>query len=275
MSEPMHIISLGAGVQSSTMALMAAAGELTPMPVAAIFADTQDEPKSVYDWLDWLEKELPFKVHRVTRGRLSETSLTMKRTKDGRLFSKTDIPFFTLNHDGSQGKIVHRGCTRDFKIGPLMKKARNLANIKRGQKTVGVIQWIGISLDEIYRMKPSRDAWAESRWPLVEARFNRHDCLRWMKNHGFPQPPRSACIYCPFHSDAEWKRLKESEPHEFMKAVVFEKKLQIAKAASSNFRTTPFLHRSLRPLSEVDLSTEEDNGQQPMFNNECEGMCGV
>ena len=31
-----HIISLGAGVQSSTMALMAACGELMPMPVAAI-----------------------------------------------------------------------------------------------------------------------------------------------------------------------------------------------------------------------------------------------
>ncbi len=38
-----HTISLGAGVQSSTMALMAAAGEITPMPAAAIFADTQAE----------------------------------------------------------------------------------------------------------------------------------------------------------------------------------------------------------------------------------------
>jgi len=55
-TEPLHIISLGAGVQSSTMALMAAAGEITPMPTAAIFADTQDEPASVYRWLDWLEK---------------------------------------------------------------------------------------------------------------------------------------------------------------------------------------------------------------------------
>jgi len=39
-SEPIHIISLGAGVQSSTMSLMAAAGEITPMPTAAVFADT-------------------------------------------------------------------------------------------------------------------------------------------------------------------------------------------------------------------------------------------
>ena len=47
-------VSLGAGVQSSAMALMAAAGEISPMPRAAIFADTQAEPDSVYRWLDWL-----------------------------------------------------------------------------------------------------------------------------------------------------------------------------------------------------------------------------
>ena len=55
-----NVLSLGAGVQSSTMALMAAKGEITPMPDCAIFADTQAEPQSVYDYLDWLEKQLPF-----------------------------------------------------------------------------------------------------------------------------------------------------------------------------------------------------------------------
>ncbi len=58
MNEPIHIISLGAGVQSSTMALMAACGEITPMPTAAIFADTGDEPKAVYEWLGWLASKL-------------------------------------------------------------------------------------------------------------------------------------------------------------------------------------------------------------------------
>lgn len=126
MSEPIQIISLGAGVQSSTMALMAAKGEILPMPVAAIFADTQDEPESVYKWLDWLEKQLPFPTFRVTAGRLSDSALAMKRTKDGRLFSQTNIPFYTRNHDGSIGKIIFRGCTRDNKIKPLLKKAREL-----------------------------------------------------------------------------------------------------------------------------------------------------
>ena len=49
----LRCLSLGAGVQSTTMALMAAHGALTPMPDCAIFADTGWEPEAVYDHLDW------------------------------------------------------------------------------------------------------------------------------------------------------------------------------------------------------------------------------
>src|SRR5258706_9144198 len=100
MNEPIHIISLGAGVQSSTMALMAAAGEITPMPKCAIFADTQDEPASVYRWLDWLGKELPFPVYRVTAGKLSERATKMRVSAKGLVYTKTDIPYFTLSASG-------------------------------------------------------------------------------------------------------------------------------------------------------------------------------
>lgn len=69
-----HVISLGAGVQSTTMALMAAHGEIKPMPDVAIFADTQWEPKAVYDHLDWLGSPnvLPFPIKRVTAGNLRQ-----------------------------------------------------------------------------------------------------------------------------------------------------------------------------------------------------------
>ena len=69
-----RVISLGAGVQSSVMSLMAARGELE-MPDAAIFADTQWEPKEVYDHLNWLEEQLPFPVYRVTHGDIRKMSL--------------------------------------------------------------------------------------------------------------------------------------------------------------------------------------------------------
>ena len=66
------VISLGAGVQSSVMALMAAKGQITPMPDCAIFADTQSEPDHIYEWLDWLETQLPFPIYRITAGNLRD-----------------------------------------------------------------------------------------------------------------------------------------------------------------------------------------------------------
>lgn len=270
-----HILSLGAGVQSSTMALMAAHGEITPMPDAAIFADTQAEPESVYRWLDWLEAQLPFPVHRVTAGSLRERSLTMRTTKDGRKYSSTVIPFFTLNRDGTMGKIRLRSCTADYKIKPILKMARRLGGIKRGQKTIGVRQWIGISLDEAHRMKPSQELWVENCWPLIDLRMRRSDCLRWMEAHGYPPPPRSACVFCPFHNDHEWRRLKTEEPAAFAQAVEFERQLQSAKARSDNMESRPFLHRSTKNLDLIDFSSAEDRGQADLWGNECEGMCGV
>lgn len=153
---------------------------------------------------------------------------------------------------------------------------RKLAGIKRGQNTITVMQWIGISLDEIYRMKESREPWQENRWPLIDARMNRQDCLRWMESHGHPRPPRSACVFCPFHNNAEWAKLKRDEPAEFERAAKFERAVKESDGKkNASINSTLFLHRSCKPLSEVDFSTEEDRGQLNMFVNECEGMCGV
>lgn len=271
MSEPIHILSLGAGVQSSTLALMAAAGEVTPMPVAAIFADTQAEPASVYRWLDWLEKKLPFPVVRVSKGSLRENSLKTKWSSKNQKVTLQSIPAFLKKADGTLS-LMPRQCTRDFKIDPVTKAVNSLR--KKHGNAQGVV-WIGISIDEIYRMKEHRNApRIINRHPLADLRMHREDCKRWMQRKGFPEPPRSACTFCPYHNNSEWRRLKEQEPLEFQSAVEYELQLQTV-LATSTVLATPFLHRSLVPLSEVDLSTEEENGQGNLFNNECEGMCGV
>lgn len=271
-----HYLSLGAGVQSSTLALMYATGELEPMPKAAIFADTQAEPQSVYKWLDWLESQLPFPVHRVSKGSLQDNVLEMRITKDGRRFSKTDIPLFTLNENtGSKGAVPNRSCTIDYKIRQINKFLRKDVPIKRGEKEPKCVSIIGISMDEIRRMKPSRDPWVLCRWPLIEKRINRHRCITWMQERGYPTPPRSACVFCPYHSNAEWRRLQVEEPEEFQRAVQFEKDLQHAKAQSQNFRTKPFLHNSCKPLDEIDFRTDVERGQGLLWDDECEGMCGI
>jgi hypothetical protein len=274
MTEPIHIISLGAGVQSSTMALMAAHGEITPMPHCAIFADTQAEPEGVYKWLDWLEKQLPFPVKRVTAGSIIQDvfTLRMKRDNSG-FFIHSNIPAFVTGTDGKEG-MIPRQCTTNFKIEPLKKAVRQIVKPPRGCKEVRAIQWIGISLDEVQRMKENREPWLVNRWPLVDMRMSRHDCLRWMEAKGYPKPPRSACFFCPYKSDAEWRRLRAEEPKLFERAVLFEKGFQHMKKAGG-LDGLPFLHARRVPLDTIDFSSEEERGQTNLFNNECEGMCGV
>lgn len=239
------------------------------MPKCAIFADTQAEPASVYRWLDWLEKQLPFPVHRVTRSfGLTASALQLQTSgKTGKTYLETGLPVFYLN--GVDIGIGRRQCTEEFKLWPLYRKLKELAG-----DSLGII-WVGISIDEASRMKPARQSGFENRWPLIEKEVTRRQCLKWMRTHNFPEPPRSACVYCPFHNESEWRRLKVHEPLEFARAIDFEYQLQRAAQKATALRGTPFLHRSCKSLDKVDLSTEEERGQLNMFNNECEGMCGV
>lgn len=273
-----NVLNLGAGVQSSCLALMAAKGEITPMPDFAVFADTQAEPQSVYDWLDWLETQLPFPVYRVTKGNLTEDSLKIHNRKDGsgeRL--QRIIPAFGLLPDGTKTAAIGRSCTADYKVKAILNELRIRCGIKRGQKETVITQWIGISWDELQRVKNSTDSWTQHRWPLIERRMTRAHCMQWMKDNGYPEPPRSACVYCPFHSDTEWRRLRNEEPHEFVKAVLFDQKLRQAhQKHNKRLKMEVFLHPSCRPLGSVDFDNDIDKGQQVWdFQAECEGMCGV
>jgi hypothetical protein len=260
-----HIISLGAGVQSSTLALMAAAGEISPMPDAAIFADTQAEPASVYKWLGWLEKQLPFPVYRVTKGDLGEISTTVRISRNGNAYTNGQPPAFIDTGREKEG-IMQRQCTGDFKIKVISRE------IRRIREKQPVIQWIGISTDEAHRMKASTLSYIEHRWPLIELGMSRTDCFTWIADHGLPTPPRSSCVFCPYHSDAEWHRLKSEEPEEFLRAVDYEARFQAAHA-KTRLTGTPFLHRSLRPLQTIDFAAGIEKPNQ--FGNECEGVCGV
>lgn len=278
-----NFLSLGAGVQSSTLALKASLGELGVIPDAAIFADTQAEPDSVYDWLDWLEKELKFPVYRVTAGSLTEESLRIRHIKkqDAKLpigtpYLKKLIPVFGISPDGSRSAAIGRRCTVDFKIVPVLRKVKEL--VRAGgvkPRDADVVQWIGISYDEVHRIKPPREPWITHRYPLIEERMTRKECIEWCLSMGYPSPPRSACVYCPFHSDDEWRRLKGTDPSGWKKAVEFDRELRKRfKEEDESLHIEVYLHDSCVPLDEVDFTKTRT---QPEFDfaSECTGMCGV
>lgn len=265
------IISLGAGVQSTTMALMAARGDIGPMPDAAIFADTGAEPNGVYQHLDQLERQLPFPVYRVSSGNLRDQILGAMAGSN-RMDARP--PFFTRS-----GGMLHRQCTQDFKIIPIVRKVRELLGLKkgaRGPKTPMVEQWIGISRDESIRMKPSRLSYVKHRWPLIEAGMTRADCLRWSEERQYPRPPKSACTFCPYHDDHQWRDLKNNDPEAFAEAVAIDRAIRLGMPGPKRPKGDGwFVHRSLKPLEEVDLRTDAEAGQLNLFLNECGGMCGV
>lgn len=269
------VLSMGAGVQSSTLALMAAHGEVTPMPDVAIFADTGYEPKEVYDWLEFLKTKLPFPVVTVSKGNIKKDNenglVAKKRTEKGGHIS---IPYFTIDKNTNKQGMLNRQCTGEYKIEPVNTYVRReLLNLKprqRAPKKHVVDQWYGISYDEIQRQKvPFTEPWRRNVYPLIERRIYRGQCLEWMEKNGYPQPPRSSCLCCPFHSNSEWLRIKNGDPDEWAELVKFDKKIR-----SNGDRGDLYLHKECKPLDEIDYEKLANTAQLSLLD-ECSGYCGV
>ncbi|MGO1000748.1 hypothetical protein [Lysobacter sp. CA196] len=271
MTKTLRVLSLGAGVQSTAIALMMARGQIEP-PEVAVFADTQVEPASVYRHLDWLKRQLPFPVTTVSAGNLGDEILATSR---GERINNARPPFFVRNPDGSRG-MLRRQCTGDYKIDPIRRHVRTLLGVGPGSRVPSdhqVEMIMGISLDEAGRMKIARDRWQTNVYPLVERRLTRWDCLQWMRRHGFPEPPKSACYPCPFRSDREWRRLRDDDPADFARAVAIDH--AIRTPGYGRLVGESYVHASLIPLDAVDFSTPADKGKLNLWEDECDGQCGV
>jgi hypothetical protein len=211
MSSPITILNLGAGVQSTTVALMAVHGELPPID-HAIFADTQWEPAAVYAHLGWLTgimQSAGFRVHRITAGNIREDMIRMGR---GQRWAAP--PVFTRLR-GRTGRL-RRQCTKEYKIEPIEKKIRTILGLKPRQhwpREHRVDQWFGISLDEIERMRLSSRPAIRNVYPLIDiVRMSRGDCVTWLERQGYGVPPKSACLGCPYHTDRMWRELRDRDP---------------------------------------------------------------
>jgi len=277
----LNICSWGGGVQSSTLLIMSDRGML-PKLDAAVFSDTRAEPAEVYRWVDYVRERITsFPIFVVSRGNLYADSLVLKRSgRSGKLYQKNLIPYFLKNPDGSDG-FLHRKCTSEYKIREVVKKARELVGPKlirdwhrdtrKGLAPPPLMRaWIGISSDESQRAKPSPEGWIENHFPLLEKSMSRDDCLRLMHELGFPRPPRSSCVFCPYHSDAEWFRLKSEHPADFARAVQFERDAQRVHKKDEAIKATGiYLHASRVPLSKVTFNPKDNAGYT------CDGFCSI
>lgn len=253
----LRVISLGWGVQSFTLAAQAALGELEPVD-AAIHADTTHERSATYEFAarmtPWLQ-ERGVQVVTVSDPLTVETVGAFN----------TDIPAFTTN--GKTNGQLRRQCTGSWKIAPIRRY------LQAHRNGAPVEQWIGISLDEWQRMKDSDVRYITHRWPLIEKRMTRHDCTNWLRKHGLPVPPKSSCVFCPYHNRAAWQEMASEGGPDWQKAIEIDRAIRKVRPPYDLF-----VHSSRKPLDALDLRTPQEKGQLELWANwdaECTGICGV
>jgi len=266
-----RVLSWGCGVQSTTLAVMSALGDLELLD-AVIHANTGWERALTYETRDfytaWL-RERGMRVEIVSAGNI----------RDEGAKAHIHIPFWT----SGSGAPLRRQCTRYFKIDPVKRCLRELMGFDPSRpphpKPGSVEQWIGFSLDEWTRIKESRVKFITHSWPLVEKQITRQDCKDYLISHGLPVPPKSACIGCPYRQASEWIVMRDTTPDEFAEAVAFDEQNRHNPLAERDNSTADelFIYKGRVALVDADFESdaarerEREHFQMPLL---CEsGYC--
>lgn len=264
----LKVISLGMGVQSTAVYLMSSMGEKLPRADYAIFSDPQAEHYKTYDMLKWLLKwkeennGIPIIINRDYN--LLEDVLNNVNTK-GRNW--VTIPSF-----GERDGMNMRQCTADYKIKPVHETMRKLHKLKPRQRMKPTELWLGISTDEIERLKESRQHNVKFFYPLIYHAMSRIDCINFFKENNFPVPVKSSCVFCPFHSNSFWAELQKENGDAWKTSVKVDRAIRKATHPRTGEKEVFYLHPSKQPLEEIDF----DDKQLPLFEGfDCEGFCGL
>lgn len=279
MKKEYHILNLGCGVQSTTLYLMGMRGEL-PDGIefdCAVFADPKDEGEDVYKHLEWLKSLGGTEIKISSAGHIGEDIKAGVNTTGQKFVS---IPAFTKNLEIGKIGQIRRQCTREYKIDVVERVIRRdilgLKKYQRVPKDVIVWQYVGFSYDEPGRAARARGrfeqrGWTNVRFPLIEDRMTRHQCVMYLEDVVPHTVPRSACVFCPYKSNREWKQLKQHDKKGWARAVEIDRALRSEAVLNRNPGEEMYIHRTCKPLE--DCYFDED--QMDLFDLDCEGGCGL
>jgi hypothetical protein len=276
----MRVLSLGGGQQSTAVYLLAATGEI-PKIDHAIFADTKEEPRWVYDQILSLNR-FPGGAPILWRGKDVGLGDMLVSTDGGRFAS---IPAFVKRSDRfykrrpDQGKR-RRQCAREFKIEVIERTIRyELLGLKPGQVYRGerFTQIIGYDADEGGRIVDMQARLAEGRlavgeFPLWEMGWNRAKCIEYVERILGHEVLPSACTFCPLVSDRFRRLVRDRDPAGWKRACEIDEGMRAAGAAANReLAGESYVHRSMKPLAEADI---DKDGELMDFSPGCEGYCG-
>ena len=210
----MRVFSFGGGVQSTAVLVLAAQGNVRYDHW--VFSNVGEDSENP-DTLTYIrDVARPFAERygiTIEEVRRPETLLswTLRREKS------IALPMYLTG--GGPG---NRECTRHFKIRLIATWLRQRGASRDNPAVLG----LGISTDEFQRARSDSGFPSQTlEYPLLDRRISRADCLRLIADAGLPQPPKSACWFCPFHRVSDWRRMKHDNQDLFEQAVTLEKTL--------------------------------------------------
>ena len=266
-------LSVGWGVQSFTIAAMVALGELPSIDLA-LHADTGHEAEGTYQhaakWTPWLQAR-GLKIVTVHPKDNQVVSTAWGQPNNG---GHVQIPAFSLDKtDRSKEGQIPRQCTRYWKIKPMHQYVRSLLPKGKPQPEA-VHSWQGISLDEFHRSRTSDVKYIKNVYPLVElapTRMTRADCITWLNQRGLDIPPKSSCVFCPFHRIAQWKAMKKQAGPDWEKAVAIDNDIRETRR-----KHRLFIHQTKLPLEQAVKIPEDLGASQLELDLPCDsGYCFV
>jgi hypothetical protein len=260
-----RVLSLGLGIQSTALYLMSSRGECEiPRADVAIFADTGAEhPDTIKlgDWLlEWQKDNAGIPLHYIReRNYLDDI-------RDAHEDGESRVPSMPAFMKGSG--MVNRQCTDIYKIRQVMGKVKELCGARTARDLPEMEMWLGISVDEAHRMKPNPKKKITNIFPLIDAGLSRLDCINYMKQFDCPNVRRSACVFCPFQSGADWQDLKENHPEQWKIACEVDEKYRAIAGRVLN--SDIYVNRACVPLKDIEFADQID-----LFGGECGGFCGL
>lgn len=280
---PVHVLSFGAGVQSTALLLLWLSGDERLPGVDlirfAVFADPGAESRATYRHLARCMEAAGVAGKRLIRARRVEkgqqVSLPMQ-IQTAQRFAMG--PFFA--DSGGRGGMMQRTCTADYKVATVRQAIRRELGVKQLRKGQ-VVNVLGISTDEAQRIKNGSDAF----YPLIEMGWSRADCATFLRERGWGDVPKSACTWCPFHSPRAWRDIYRNR-HTEDGAADWQDVLEMDRAirdlgGRGGVKSTLYLTAALRPIDEycADLDKQVDLfdllKDEGGWGNECGGNCGL
>lgn len=277
----LRVISYGGGWQSNALLVLAAQGLIDYQTfLFCNVGDDSENPKTI-TYVNEVAKPYALK-HGLTFIELQ------KRRRDGTpdtIYQRLTRPGsrsigipVRMNGSGAPGR---RSCTYDFKVAVVDKwlkehtevQARKalrdemLLYAESPEHVSRILTWtalrepvahvgLGISLDEMERVKPNVDpdtvAWKENVFPLLQEvprPLTRVDCGNIITRAGLPLPPKSACIFCPFHTLTRWQEMRKQEPEQFWYAADLEAFVNQRRKALG--LDPVWFSRALKPLAQA------------------------